>query len=43
MNNNWDGVILDSSLKNIKKIKQRDYYWKHNLKKLIVNLLQKII
>jgi len=32
MNNNWNGVVLDSSLKNIKKIKQRDYYWKHNLK-----------
>ncbi len=31
MNNNWSGVVLDSDPQNIKKMKERDYYWKHKL------------
>ena len=31
-NKNWSGLILDSSEKNIKKIKKKDYFWKYNLK-----------
>ncbi len=31
LNDNWSGVILDSDPQNIKKIKKRDYYWKHKL------------
>jgi hypothetical protein len=28
---NWKGLIFDSSIKNINKIKRKDYYWKFNL------------
>ena len=28
---NWKGLIFDSSEKNIKKIKKKDYYWRYNL------------
>ena len=30
-NKNWSGLIFDSSEKNIKIIKKKDYYWKYNL------------
>jgi len=30
-NNNWQGLIIDSSDENIKYIKNKDYYWKNNL------------
>lgn len=29
---NWEGLIIDSSKKNINFIKNQDYYWKFNLK-----------
>lgn len=31
LNNNWSGLILDSDIKNINKIKKSYYYWKHDL------------
>lgn len=31
MNNNWEGLILDSEASNIEKIKTQPYYWKHQL------------
>ncbi len=31
-NNNWSGLIIDSSKKNIEYIKKQDYYWKQNIK-----------
>ena len=31
-NNNWSGLIIDSSLENIEHIKNQYYYWKHDLK-----------
>jgi hypothetical protein len=46
-NNNWSGLIMDASNKNIKEIKNSNYYWKFDLevidvetkeKKLIKNL-----
>ena len=30
-NNNWSGLILDSSKKNIEEIKNSNYYWKYDL------------
>ena len=30
-NNNWSGLIIDSSKKNIDKIKNSNYYWKFDL------------
>ena len=31
-NNNWDGLIIDSSSKHISHIKKQNYYWKFKLK-----------
>jgi hypothetical protein len=31
-NNNWQGLVIDSSEKNIEYIKKDSIYWKHNLK-----------
>ena len=31
-NNNWSGLIIDSSLENVEHIKNQNYYWKHDLK-----------
>ena len=31
LNNNWSGLILDSSNENIKTIKKKNLYWKHEL------------
>lgn len=31
MNNNWSGMVLDASRKNIAAIKSSEYFWKHNL------------
>ncbi len=31
-NNNWSGLIIDSSLKNINYIKQQNYYWRNDIK-----------
>lgn len=31
LNNNWKGVVFDSSEENIKKIKTQPWFWKHNL------------
>lgn len=30
-NNNWQGLVIDSSDENIKYIKNKDYYWKNKL------------
>lgn len=30
-NNNWKGLIIDGSKKNIEEIKKSNYYWKYNL------------
>ena len=30
-NNNWSGLVVDSSKKNIKYIRNQNYYWRHNL------------
>ena len=30
-NNNWSGLIIDSSEKNINEIKNSNYFWKYNL------------
>ena len=30
-NNNWSGLIIDGSQKNIREIKKSYYYWKHDL------------
>lgn len=30
-NNNWQGLVIDSSEENIKYIKKKDYYWKNKL------------
>jgi hypothetical protein len=32
INNNWRGLIMDSSTKYINSIRRRDYYWKYDLK-----------
>ena len=32
VNNNWSGLVIDGSLKNINYIKQDKIYWQHNLK-----------
>ena len=31
-NNNWSGLVIDSSLDNVRYIKQDQIYWKYNLK-----------
>lgn len=31
-NNNWRGLVIDSSASNISSIQKEDIYWKHNLK-----------
>jgi hypothetical protein len=31
MNNNWSGMVIDGSAKNIKKIINSSYYWRHAL------------
>ena len=31
LNKNWQGLIIDSSIKNIKSIKQENIYWKYDL------------
>lgn len=31
-NNNWSGLVMDASIKNIERIKKDQIYWKHNLK-----------
>lgn len=31
-NNNWYGLIIDATKKNIDFIKQQDFYWRHDLK-----------
>lgn len=31
VNNNWSGLIIDSSEKNINEIKNSNYFWKYNL------------
>ena len=31
-NDNWHGLIIDSSSKHISHIKKQNYYWKYNLK-----------
>ena len=31
-NNNWSGLIIDSSKENIEHIKNQNYFWKYNLK-----------
>lgn len=31
MNNNWQGLVMDGSPENIRQIKHREYYWKHDL------------
>ena len=30
-NNNWSGLIIDSSKKNINEIKSSNYFWKYNI------------
>ena len=30
-NNNWEGLIIDSSIENIEYIKNKDYYWKNKI------------
>lgn len=30
-NNNWKGLVIDSSKENIKHIKNKDYYWKNQI------------
>lgn len=37
-NNNWTGIVFDSSNENIAAIRDADYYWRHNLtaKKVLV-------
>jgi hypothetical protein len=30
-NNNWEGLVIDSSNENIKYIKNKDYYWKNKI------------
>lgn len=32
MNNNWSGMVMDGSRKNINRIKSSSYYWKHDLR-----------
>lgn len=32
LNNNWNGLVMDSSEKNIDYVKNDEIYWKHNLK-----------
>lgn len=32
MNDNWSGLVLDSSPKNVKRIKRSHYYWKYDLR-----------
>ncbi len=32
MNNNWSGLVADSSLENIKELKKEQIFWRHNLK-----------
>ena len=31
-NNNWEGLIIDSSKENINIIKKQNYFWRHKLK-----------
>ncbi|GAB6907650.1 hypothetical protein JCM12296A_34870 [Desulfosarcina cetonica] len=31
MNNNWSGLVIDSSNSNIQRIKKSEYFWKHEL------------
>jgi len=31
LNNNWSGLVMDGSKKNIEKIKKNEMYWKHDL------------
>ena len=31
INNNWSGIVIDSDFNNIKKIKQKDFYWRYEL------------
>jgi hypothetical protein len=31
-NDNWSGLVMDGSARNIEFIKSREYYWRHNLK-----------
>jgi hypothetical protein len=31
MNNNWKGLVMDGWQENIRQIKLREYYWKHDL------------
>ncbi|MCL2682700.1 MAG: hypothetical protein FWE63_04340 [Bacteroidales bacterium] len=32
MNNNWGGFVMDGSEKNMKKLRNRDWFWKYSLK-----------
>lgn len=32
LNDNWSGLIIDGSAENIRKVKESELYWKHNLK-----------
>ncbi|MBD5476918.1 MAG: hypothetical protein HDR17_13225 [Lachnospiraceae bacterium] len=31
MNNNWSGLVIDGSVKNIERVMNSDYYWRHDL------------
>ena len=34
MNSDWNGFVIDASIKNIEKLKISNYYWKYNLNAL---------
>lgn len=34
INNHWTGLVIDGSRKNIRKIKNSEYYWKYNVEAL---------
>jgi hypothetical protein len=31
MNNNWKGLVMDASQRNVQRIQSQQYYWKHDL------------
>lgn len=31
-NRNWDGYLIEANSENVKKIKKKNFFWKHNLK-----------
>ena len=40
-NNNWSGLIIDSSKKKIEQIKNSNYFWKYNPRKMKIDFMNK--